>query len=160
MNTFLAKSIQLAEQSLACGGFPVGSIICLNGAEVGRGVSSTEILKDATAHAEVQAIRASAQSSKGGVLYSSLEPCMMCLAACAWAGIQRVEFACSRSSVDPAYYETSMSASQLSRALTLPIELVADLSRQDEVIALIGRWEQAYSKPTHSDSALAGKTGG
>jgi tRNA(Arg) A34 adenosine deaminase TadA len=160
MDPRLAQSVQLAEQSLNSGGFPVGAIVCVGDVEVGRGASSTEALKDATAHAEVQAIRAGMQRSSGGVLYSSLEPCMMCLAACAWAGIRRVEFACSRCVVDQAYYETGHSAGELSRILNSPIEVVADLSRQDEIVALIRRWEEAYNKSAHTDFALSGRTGG
>ncbi len=160
MDPLLAQSIDLAEQSLNSGGFPVGSIVYVGDVEVGRGASSTEALKDVTAHAEVRAIRASMQRSRGGVLYSSLEPCMMCLAACAWAGIRRVEFACSRGVVDQAYYETGHSAEELSRFLTSPIEVVADLSRQHEIVALIRRWEKAYNKSAHADSAVSGKAGG
>lgn len=146
MDSFLAESIRLAESSLRSGGFPVGSIICVAGVEVGRGTSSTEVLNDVTAHAEVQAIRASMHQSKGGILYSSLEPCMMCLAACAWAGIEQVVFACSRAVVDPTYYESAATAAELSRFLVVPIKIVPDLVRQDEVIALIRRWEEAYNR--------------
>jgi tRNA(Arg) A34 adenosine deaminase TadA len=141
MDSFLKESIQLAESSLISGGFPVGAIICADGVEVGRGTSSTQVLNDLTAHAEVQAIRAAMQRSKGGILYSSLEPCMMCLAACAWAGIKQVVFACARSVVDPIYYESSATVAELSQVLVVPIKIVPDLVRQDEVIALIRRWE-------------------
>ncbi|MEY4669560.1 MAG: hypothetical protein RL518_2259 [Pseudomonadota bacterium] len=158
MEEFLSKSIQLAEQSLKAGNFPVGSIICVGGLEVGRGTSSTDALDDVTAHAEVQAVRAAKQQAKGGILYSSLEPCMMCLAACAWAGVQRVVFACSRTAVNNSYYETNASAIELSRILTIPIEVMPDLSKQDDVITLIRQWEKAYNHSRHTDSCLAAKT--
>jgi guanine deaminase len=145
MDSFLAESIRIAEHSLNSGGFPVGSIICVGDLEIGRGASSTESLNDVTAHAEVQAIRAAMQQSKGGTLYSSLEPCMMCLAACAWAGIKQVVFACSRSAVDQSYYETNVTAAELSRALIAPIKVIPDFARQDDVIALIRRWEEGYN---------------
>lgn len=68
---------------------------------------------------------------------------MMCLAACAWAGIEQVVFACSRAVVNPIYYETASTAEELSRVLVVPIHISPDLTRQDEVIALIRRWEDA-----------------
>lgn len=145
MNLALVESIRIAEQSLNSGGFPVGSIICIDGSEISRGASSTEIFNDVTAHAEVQAIRAAAFQSRGGILYSSLEPCMMCLAACAWAGIRQVVFACARSAVNPAYYESNMAAEEVSRLLVPAIEVVSALELQNEVIALIRRWEEIHS---------------
>jgi len=145
MDSFLAETIRIAEHSLNAGGFPVGSIICVGGTEVGRGASSTEALNDVTAHAEVQAIRVAKHQSKGGILYTSLEPCMMCLAACAWAGIQQVVFACSRFSVAPSYYESNSSSEDLSRLLVRPIRLVPHLAGEAEVISLLRRWEEAYN---------------
>ncbi len=70
---------------------------------------------------------------------------MMCLAARAWAGIQQLVFACARSVVDPMYYESVANLDELSQVLVVPIKIVPDLVRQDEVIDLIRRWEKGYN---------------
>jgi guanine deaminase len=77
--------------------WPFGAVIVAAGRIVGRGVNRVVESHDPTAHAEVMALRA-ATASLGrhqiaeGVLYSSSEPCPMCLTACYWAGLPRVVF--------------------------------------------------------------------
>ena len=140
MKDKLARCVRLAEDSSQFGGFPVGSIIFDGEREVSRGISATESLKDVTAHAEVQAIRA-AGDVKNFTLYSSLEPCMMCLAACAWAGIARVVYACPRSAVSDLYYESSATLDQLGSLLVYPIEFVPVFDQESYVVSLIRSWE-------------------
>jgi tRNA(Arg) A34 adenosine deaminase TadA len=69
-----------------------------HGEVIGRGVNQVVELNDPTAHAEILALRAAGTTLRShviddGVLYSSAEPCPMCLAACYWAGIPRIVFA-------------------------------------------------------------------
>jgi guanine deaminase len=78
--------------------WPFGAILVVGGQVVGTGVNRVVELHDPAAHAEVMALRA-AGSALGrhvftdAVLYSSSEPCPMCLAACYWACVPRVVFA-------------------------------------------------------------------
>lgn len=147
MDPFLHRCLDLAAQALDVGGFPIGSIIVADGKEIAAGFSAVEPLKDVTAHAEIQAIRSAGLAAKGGILYSSLEPCMMCLAACAWAGVRRVVFGCSRQSVHPALYETSLTSRSVSALLLQPIEVTSDLSIQAPVVKLIRRWQRLHVTP-------------
>jgi guanine deaminase len=77
--------------------WPFGAVLVVGGEIVAEGVNQVVELRDPTAHAEVIALRA-AGSSLGsylfpdGVLYSSSEPCPMCLTACYWACLPRVVF--------------------------------------------------------------------
>ena len=146
MNANLGKCICLAEQSLAAGGFPVGAIIFNANTVISSGLSCTEATNDVTAHAEIQAIRSAGKRAFGGILYSSLEPCMMCLAASSWAGIRRVIFACSRSAVDPAYFETSSSSAEIAQLLKSRMEIIAETSREKEVVNLILRWQAQHTQ--------------
>ncbi len=83
------------------GGGPFGAVIVREGELVGRGWNQVTRNLDPTAHAEVTAIRDACQSLqrfdlRGCELYTSCEPCPMCLAAIYWARLDRVYYACSR----------------------------------------------------------------
>jgi tRNA(Arg) A34 adenosine deaminase TadA len=78
--------------------WPFGAIVVSGGKIAGRGINQVVELHDPTAHAEVMALRAAgetlaAHQSEDTVLYSSSEPCPMCLAACYWASVPRVVYA-------------------------------------------------------------------
>lgn len=83
-----------------CGG-PFGAVVVRNGKIVGRGWNQVTSQNDPTAHAEVTAIRAACKKLKtfqlhDCELYTSCEPCPMCLAAIYWARLQRVFYAGTR----------------------------------------------------------------
>ena len=83
------------------GGGPFGAVVVCAGKIVGRGYNQVTTLLDPTAHAEIVAIREACQSLgrfdlRGGELYTSCEPCPMCLAAIYWARLDRVFYACTR----------------------------------------------------------------
>lgn len=95
-------SLALTEAERACqkGEIPVGCIIVCDGQIVGRGHNLTETLQDVTAHAEIQAITAAAQTLGGKyltecTLYVTLEPCAMCAGAIGWAQIRRMVYGAS-----------------------------------------------------------------
>jgi guanine deaminase len=99
--SFMRQAIALALESVRIGSGPFGAVIVQNGKVVGRGANGVTTGNDPTAHAEVVAIRAACQALKtfrlqGCEIYSSCEPCPMCLAAIYWARIDRVYYACSR----------------------------------------------------------------
>jgi guanine deaminase len=78
--------------------WPFGAILVVGGQIVGTGVNRVVELHDPAAHAEVMALRAAGRALgrhefADAVLYSSSEPCPMCLAACYWACVPRVVFA-------------------------------------------------------------------
>ena len=95
---FLRRAIALATENVTSGkGGPFGAVIVHNGKIVGEGANSVTATNDPTAHGEVNAIRAAAQSLgtfslAGCDLYTSCEPCPMCLAAAYWARIDAVYY--------------------------------------------------------------------
>lgn len=99
---WLAEAVSLAKAGLEeKGGGPFGAVIVRNGNLVGGGWNQVTRNLDPTAHAEVVAIRHACQSLRrfdlrGCELFTSCEPCPMCLAAIYWARIDRVFYACSR----------------------------------------------------------------
>lgn len=92
---YMAAALQEAQKAAQQGEIPVGCIIVCNGRIVGRGHNLTETLQDVTAHAEIQAVTAAAQTLGGKYLtectmYVTLEPCAMCAGAIGWAQIKRL----------------------------------------------------------------------
>ena len=96
MNLALAE----ARKALAADEIPIGCVIVSQGQIIGRGHNLTETLQDVTAHAEMQAITAAAQTLGGkylpdATLYVTVEPCPMCAGAIGWAQISRIVYGAS-----------------------------------------------------------------
>ncbi len=93
---FLRRAIALAVHNVETGsGGPFAAVIVRDGALIGEGANSVTRTSDPTAHGEVNAIRDACRrlntfTLARSTLYTSCEPCPMCLAACYWAGIERV----------------------------------------------------------------------
>ncbi len=98
---YLARAVELATQNVRNSGGPFGAIVVTADGRVFEGVNRVTATLDPSAHAEVTAIRAACQGIgsfdlTGAVLYSSCEPCPMCLATSLWARVGRVYFAADR----------------------------------------------------------------
>lgn len=98
---WLELAIELAVENVANGGGPFGAVIVRDDSLVAVGQNRVTATLDPTAHAEVVAIRAACQAEEsfslaGAVLYTSCEPCPLCLAAALWARVERVVFAADR----------------------------------------------------------------
>ncbi len=97
-NDFMQLAIRLATENVLSGaGGPFGAVLVRDGEVVATGVNRVTSANDPTAHAEVNAIRAGCQALgsfqlPGCVLYTSCEPCPMCLGAIYWARLDRVYF--------------------------------------------------------------------
>lgn len=92
---FMEMAAHLAEKNVDRGGGPFGAVIVRDGQVVATGVNTVTLTNDPTAHAEVNAIREACKkegsfSLKGCTVYSSCEPCPMCLSALYWAGVSRI----------------------------------------------------------------------
>jgi tRNA(Arg) A34 adenosine deaminase TadA len=104
----LARALALAaDNARAARGGPFGAVVARGGVVLGEGVNRVTEKNDPTAHAEVEAIRAACAAAgafhlPGAVLYSSCEPCPMCLAAAYWARLERVVYAARREDADAA----------------------------------------------------------
>ena len=92
---FMNMAAELAEKNIDEGGGPFGAVIVRNGEVVATGVNRVTASNDPTAHAEVNAIRNACSKEQtfnlsGCVIYTSCEPCPMCLSALYWAGVKRI----------------------------------------------------------------------
>lgn len=98
---YMHMALEEARRAAAADEVPIGAVIVSAGGKVlGRGHNLTESLTDVTAHAEMQAITAAAQSLGGKyltecTLYVTVEPCLMCAGALGWSQISRVVYGTS-----------------------------------------------------------------
>ncbi|MDP1026892.1 nucleoside deaminase [Sphingomonas sp. KR1UV-12] len=89
---------------------PLGCVIVLDGREIAAERNQTQDLPDATAHAEMMAIRRACEGIgemelRGATLYSTLQPCGMCTMASIWSKVGRVVYGAGRDDVHPMYFE-------------------------------------------------------
>ena len=94
---YMQLALAEAHKALAMGEVPVGCVVVAEGQVVGRGHNLTETLADVTAHAEMQAITAAANTLGGKylsqcTLYVTVEPCVMCAGAIGWAQVKRLVY--------------------------------------------------------------------
>lgn len=94
---FMKKALGEARAALAKGEVPIGAVVVAAGKIIARAHNLTETLNDVTAHAEMLAITATANLLGGKylndcTLYITVEPCLMCAGALAWAQIGRIVF--------------------------------------------------------------------
>ena len=109
---YMKQAIEIANTSKANGGVAIGAILVdsISGSVVSTGGSMVAVTHDPTAHAEINAIRKAAELLEVDdlfslTLYSTLEPCHMCLSAAAWARIPRVFFGAYRKDVDETLFD-------------------------------------------------------
>jgi tRNA(Arg) A34 adenosine deaminase TadA len=119
---FMRLAIELARENIKSGeGGPFGAVVVKDGVVVGRGANKVVSEHDPTAHAEVVAIRDACQNLNtfqldGCIIYSSCEPCPMCLGAVYWSRPDKLFFAASREDAaragfDDAYIYTQLAIS-------------------------------------------------
>lgn len=95
---FMAMATKLSYDNIDKGGGPFGAVIVKGDEVISTGANSVTLLNDPTAHAEVLAIRNACAQLKDFrltdcIVYSSCEPCPMCLSALYWAGVKKIFFA-------------------------------------------------------------------
>jgi len=148
---FLRRAIALATRNVITGaGGPFGAVVVRDGKIVGEGANSVTTTNDPTAHGEVNAIRAAAKSLgtfslAGCALYTSCEPCPMCLAAAYWARLDVVYYGASaadaaRAGFDDAFLYDELRKNASERKLS-STQLLAD-----EAWASFAAWIAAPNK--------------
>lgn len=100
-SVFMKKAISMAKKSVAKGGGPFGAVIVKDGVILAQGSNGVTLLNDPTAHAEVSTIRKACKKLgtfdlSGCDIYTSCEPCPMCLAAIYWAHIDNIYYGCTK----------------------------------------------------------------
>ena len=100
-NIFMARAIEISKVSVSTNGGPFGSVVVKDNKIISEGSNKVTSLNDPTAHAEIVAIRNACQKLKtfnlsGCEIYTTCEPCPMCLSAIYWARIDKIYYANTR----------------------------------------------------------------
>ena len=109
---FMHLAIDLATENIKNGGGPFGAVIVKDGEVIATGCNRVTASNDPTAHAEVSAIRAACKdldtfNLEGCEIYSSCEPCPMCLGAIYWAHIDKIYYAANKHDAADAGFDDS-----------------------------------------------------
>jgi len=110
---FMKRAIELSIESVNNGGGPFGSVIVKNSNIIAEGSNKVTLSNDPTAHGEMVAIREACKklntfSLKGCELYSTCEPCPMCLSAIYWARIEKIYYANTREDAKKIDFDDSL----------------------------------------------------
>ena len=119
-NKFMTRAIELSIESVNSGGGPFGSIVVKNDKVIAEGSNKVTLNNDPTAHGEIVAIRKACKSLNnfnlsGYELYSTCEPCPMCLSAIYWAHIDKVYYANTRNDAQKIDFDDSLIYSELQK---------------------------------------------
>src|SRR5246500_3909422 len=149
--SFMARAIQLSIEGVRSGhGGPFGSVIVKDGKIIAEAANQVTSNNDPTAHAEVLAIRKACESLrcfelKNCELYTSCEPCPMCLGAIYWARISRVYFASTAEDAAKFGFDDSLIYSELRQAHAHRRIPVIQMMRE-EALAGFHAWEAKPNK--------------
>jgi guanine deaminase len=149
--TFMRRAIALSHEMMERGsGGPFGAVIVMDGRIVAEGWNQVTSSNDPTAHAEIVAIRAACRtlggfSLAGGEIYTSCEPCPMCLAAIYWARLDRIYYANGRADAARIGFDDAL----LYREIVLPIEeRIVPMTQllENEARLAFDAWEEKADK--------------
>jgi tRNA(Arg) A34 adenosine deaminase TadA len=142
---FMTRAIELARIGVdTYAGGPFGCVVVKNGEIVGEGNNRVTSTNDPTAHAEMIAIRQACKAVNnfqldGCTIYTSCEPCPMCLGAIYWARPDRVFFACTRDDAAEIGFDDDFIYEELEKANN-EREMVAVELMRDEALEVFRQW--------------------
>src|SRR3984885_9247854 len=119
----MRRAIALATENVVSGaGGPFGAVVVRDGQIIATGVNQVTTTNDPTAHAEVVAIRAACKALgdfqlKGCVVYTSCEPCPMCLSALYWSRCEAIFYGCSAADAAGAGFDDSFLYDEVKRPI-------------------------------------------
>jgi len=148
---FMKKAIRLSIQNVEKGtGGPFGAVIVKDGKVIARGANSVTTTNDPTAHAEVVAIRKACKALKtyqliGCEIYTSCEPCPMCLAAIYWARPDKIFFANSKEDAAAIGFDDKLIYEEIARPISERKIFIQQLLR-DEALEAFRKWETSPFK--------------
>lgn len=147
---FMQMAIDLSVENVDNGGGPFGAVIVRDGEVIATGVNRVTANNDPTAHAEVSAIRAACNrignfKLEGCTVYSSCEPCPMCLSALYWAGVKRICFGNTKADAKDIDFDDSFIYDQIELAREAR-SIQCDHFMRDSAIVAFNKWRDKTDK--------------
>ncbi len=149
-NEFMSRAIELSIESVNKGGGPFGCVIAKNDKIISEGRNKVTLNNDPTAHGEIVAIREACKNLKvfnlnGCELYSTCEPCPMCLSAIYWAHIDKIYYANTRHDAQKIDFDDSLIYSELQKNIEKRKIPMIQMMR-DEALKAFELWDKKTDK--------------
>lgn len=147
---FMSEAIRISIESVNNGGGPFGAVIVKDGEIIAMASNSVTQDNDPTAHAEVNALRAAAKKLNnfdlhGSTVYSSCEPCPMCLGAIYWAKIDRLVFANNKTDAKDIGFDDSFIYEEIEKTYEVRKMKITQIMREQALIAF-QHWQNKKDK--------------
>ncbi len=147
---FMKLAIDLSIKNIEKGGGPFGAVIVKDGEIIAASANSVTIDNDPTAHAEVNAIREACKKLQtfdlsGCEIYSSCEPCPMCLGAIYWARIEKLYFANTKKDADAIGFSDNFIYDEIAKPYS-ERNLKTENFMREEAIKAFEIWSQTENK--------------
>lgn len=147
---FMREAIKIATDNVENGGGPFGAVIVKDGKIVGRGVNRVTASNDPTAHAEVSAIRDACKNLntfdlKGCKIYTSCEPCPMCLGAIYWARLGHIYYGNTQKDAQDIDFDDSFIYRQIEKPMGHR-EIPEEQMLHEESIVTFEEWAKKSDK--------------
>jgi len=149
-NEFMKRAIELSIESVSRGGGPFSCIIVKENKIIAEGSNKVTSSKDPTAHGEIVAIREACKklnnfSLSGCELYSTCEPCPMCLSAIYWARIDKIYYANTRTDAKKIDFDDSLIYSEFQKSIDKRKIPMMQMMR-DEALKAFELWDKKTDK--------------
>ena len=149
-NKFMTRAIELSIKSVNSGTGPFGAVIVKDNQIISEGFNTVTLTNDPTSHAEIVAIRIACKSLdnfslEGCDLYTTCEPCPMCLSAIYWARISKIYYANTRSDANKINFSDAMIYEELNKNIKdrkIPMHQMM----RDEALKAFDLWEKKEDK--------------
>ena len=149
-NKFMKRAIELSVESVNSGTGPFGAVIVKGDKIISEGFNTVTLTNDPTSHAEISAIRNACKnldnfSLKGYDLYTTCEPCPMCLSAIYWARIDNIYYANTRSDAQKINFDDSLIYEELKKNIQerkIPMHQIM----RGEALKVFEMWDKKKDK--------------
>ena len=149
-NKFMLRAIELSLDSVKCEGGPFGCVIVKNDFIIAEGSNQVTMDNDPTAHAEIVTIRKACKklnkfNLKGTEIYTSCEPCPMCLSAIYWSHVDNVFYANTRVDAADIDFDDSLIYSEIKKDINKRKIKMSQMNRE-EAIEAFKIWQKKEDK--------------
>jgi tRNA(Arg) A34 adenosine deaminase TadA len=151
---YMRRAIELSRERMRMGeGGPFGAVIVRDGEILGEGWNEVTSHNDPTAHAEIVAIRAACEKVSDfalddAVIYTSCEPCPMCLAAIYWARIEKIYYANTAADAAEIDFDDEYIYEEISRPM-MEREIESERILANEAIKVFREWDELEDKTVY-----------
>ena len=150
LNNYMIRAIELSIESVKSNGGPFGCVIVKNNEIIAEGSNKVTIINDPTAHAEIVTIRKACKALnnfnlEGTEMYTSCEPCPMCLSAIYWSHIDKIYYGNTRLDAAKIGFDDNYIYNELSKELSqrkIPMQQIY----QEDAIKVFKEWELKTDK--------------